>query len=285
MRYIIPLFDCVLCEEKNIVLNKNVQYVCEFVDNKNFIVIGKNNEIPFSFNMCDYSSTNVEKVIFKSNEFYFLSSKQSSSQGMFQFKYQNKQVCIALFNNLIISVDGESVLNKQVENISYSHFEIKNQLCFIYFTGKRNYVVVLSGNDVKIATYYDEININDNEYFYMCKLQDSLNHGKVFHIKEKTFEEYLVYLDDNDLMLKQNFVGCIFFDCILAGNLNYANNLLSEDLKQKDVNSISKFFPKFDYYFPINEREFILLKKNTLAGIYSFEINDCIITNIIQQDL
>jgi len=282
MRYIIPLCDCVLWSDKGVVLNKNVQYLCENVDNKNFI-IGKNNEVPFSFNFSDTSKADIPHVKYKSHEYYFLKSQKICNKGFYQFKYQNKQVSIALFENLIVSVDGETLINQEVEDIKYSHFEVKNQICYIYFSGRRNYVVVLYGSEVKISTYYDEANISENEIYFMCKQFDVLNHGKVFYIKDKTFEEYLVYLDDNELNLKQNFVGCVFLDCVKVGNLTYANNLLSEELKQTNVENILKFFVEFDYFFPINENEFILLKKNTLAGIYSFEISDMKIINIIQQ--
>ena len=284
MRYIIPLFDCVLCDDENIILYKNVQYSCENVDNKNFIVIGKNNGTPFLFNFVDKLNSNVEKVEYKSNQYYFLKPTKNCNQGFYQFKYQNKQVCVGLFENLIISIDGETILNEQVSDITYSHFEIKNQMCFIYFSGKRNYVVVLQNSEVKINSYYDEINIKDDEFYFMCKLNDSLNHGKVFHIKDKTFENYLVYLDNFDLNLKPNFVSSVFLDCVKAKNFDYANNLLSADLKQKNAQNISKFFVEFDNFFSINETEVILLKKNTLAGIYSFEIQNLEITNIIQQD-
>ena len=284
MRYIIPLFDCVLCTDENIVLNKNVQYSCENVDNKNFFVIGKNNETPFLFNFVDKLNSNVEKVEYKSNQYYFLKSIKNYNQGFYQFKYQNKQVCVGLFENLIISIDGETILNEQVADITYSHFEIKNQICFIYFSGKRNYVVVLQNSEIKINSHYDEINIQDSEFYFMCKLNDSLNHGKVFHIKDKIVEDYLVYLDNNDLNLKPNFVSSVFLDCVKAKNFDYANNLLSADLKQKNSQNISNFFVEFDNFFPINETEVILLKKNTLAGIYSFEIQNLEITNIIQQD-
>ena len=284
MRYIIPLCDCVLWSDKGVVLNKNVQYLCENVDNKNFIVIGKNNELPFSFNLVDKSNSNVEKVEYKSNQYYFLKSIKNYNQGFYQFKYQNKQVCVGLFENLIISIDGETILNEQVEDVEYSHFEIKNQMCFIYFPGKRNYVVVLQNSEVKINSYYDEINITENEFYFMCKLNDTLNHGRVFHIKDKIVEDYLVYLDNFDLNLKTNLVLAVFLDCVKAKNFDYANNLLSADLKQKDSQNISKFFVEFDNFFPINETEVILLKKNTLAGIYSFEIQNLEITNIIQQD-
>ena len=189
MRYIIPLFNCVLCADENFTMYKNVQYSCENVDNKNFIVIGKNKEIPFSFSFIDSLNDNVKKVKYKSNEFYFLKSNTKWNQGFYQFKYQSKQVCIALFENLIISIDGETILNEQVEGIYYSHFEIKNQICFIYFTGKRKYVVVLQNNEIKVSSFYDEINISENEFYFMCKLYDSLNHGRVFHIKDKNVEE------------------------------------------------------------------------------------------------
>ena len=109
MRYIIPLFDCVLCDETNILLNKNVQYSCENVDNKNFIVMGKNNEQPFSFNFIDKSNASVEKVEYKSNQYYFFKPSNYCNQVFYQFKYQNKQVCVALFENLIISIDGETI--------------------------------------------------------------------------------------------------------------------------------------------------------------------------------
>ena len=75
MRYIIPLFDCCLSYENALSLYKNVKYKCENVDNKNFVVYGKNNEIPFCFNIVDKHSFNVEKVKFKTDEYYFLFSK------------------------------------------------------------------------------------------------------------------------------------------------------------------------------------------------------------------
>ena len=257
MRYLIPLFDCVLCAEKNISLNKFVQYYCENVDNKNIIVIGKNNEIPFSFNFVDEFNSNVEKVQYRTDEFYFLKTNKNYNQGFYQFKYQNKQICVALFEKLIISIDGETILNEKIENITYSHFEVKNQMCFIYFSGKRNYIVVLQNSEVKISSFYDEVNILDNEFYFMNKLNDSLNHGKVFHIKDKNVEDYLVYLDDADLNLKTNFVATVFLDCVLAGNFDYANNLLCKDLKQNESENISKFFASFDNFVPINETEFL----------------------------
>ena len=234
MRYIVPLFDCVLSDRVEMSLCKDVCYCCENVDNKNFMVLGKNDEKPFYFNFVDNASNNVEKVKYKLNEFYFLKAKRNNNQGFYQFKYQNKQVCVDLFENLIISIDGETILNEPVVGVSYSHFEIKNQMCFIYFLGVRNYIVVLQNSEIKISSFYDEINIAEKEFYFICNLNDSLNHGKVFHIKDKNVEDYLVYLDDADLNLKTNFVATVFLDCVLAGNFDYANHLLNADLKQID---------------------------------------------------
>lgn len=283
MRYIVPKLNCVLFNKESMKLNKDVQYKCDFVDNSNLILFGLNKELPFAFNFEETSS--VETVKYKNDEYYFLFGNNIQAGNTVQIKYQNKLVSLSISGNLIITIEGKLILDEQVEEISYSHFEIVNQHLLIYFKGKRNFIVVLKDLDLKCATYYDEINVKDGEYFFMCRLFDSLNHGKVFHLKDKVYEDYLVYLDDNDLNLKKEFTGCVFLDCVLAGNLNYANNLLIEELQQKNKENILKFFPNFDWFFPLEENVYFLFKKNTLAGIYKFEIKDNLICNIIQQEL
>lgn len=285
MRYIIPKFNCVLLGNENIKLNKDVHYCCDNVDNQNFIIFGSKNELPFSFNFAERGSIYVETINYKNNEYNFIFPKKLNYVNFVQFKYQNKLVCLTVEDFLNITIEGERVLHIEVDNVSYSHFEIFNQYCLIYFTGKRNFVVAIKDKELKFATYYDEVNIKDGEYFYMCRLCDSLNHGKVFHLKEKVYEDYLVYLDDFDLNLKSEFVGCVFLDCVLAKNLNYANNLLTKELQQDNKEKIIKFFQSFDWFVPIEKNDFLLFKKNTLAGIYTFEIKDNLITNIIQQEL
>lgn len=279
MRYLISMFDCVLDENE---LTKNCCYTVENISNKNLVVYNQNNNLPIliSFKNC----FNLSKICYKQNEYYFLFDKNSNNNGIFMFKYQNKQLTVCVFDSLSISLDGEIILNKEVSGVTYSHFEIKNQFCFIYFCGKRNFVVVLNGGKVEFCSFYDEVNISENEFYFMCKLYDCLNHGKVFHIKDKIVDNYLVYLDDLDLNLRTEFVGCVFLDCLLAGNLKYANNLLSAELKQKQENNILKFLPEFDFYYPISKTEFILVKKNTLAGILIFELNNLEISNITLLD-
>lgn len=279
MRYLIPTFNCVIGKNK---LYKNCCYEMFNILNENVLAFNSENNIPFFINF--KNNCMLSKVLYKSNEYYFLSTTSNNETGIYMFKYLNRQVIISVFNNVTISIDGETVLIDSVKNLCYSHYEIKNQLCFIYFTGVRNYIVVLNGNKLEFGTYYDEVNILDNEFYFMCKVLDCLNHGKVFHIKDKIVDNYLVYLDDYDLNLKTEFLGCVFLDCVLVNNLKYANNLLCDNLKQNDCENIVKFLPKFDYYYPISQTEFILLKKNTLAGILVFEILNCEISNITLVD-
>ena len=172
-----------------------------------------------------------------------------------------------------------------MEDISYSHFEHDGEFLLIYFEGKRNFIVVIYKNQLKCASFYDECNINKSEKLFLCKLKDCLNHGRVFKIANNYFEEYLVYLDEFELNLKHRFVVAVFLDCLLAKNFKYCNNLLCEDIKQKESKNIELFFPSFDYYFEADENVYILIKKNALAGIYKFEINNLTITNIIQLNL
>ena len=280
MRYIVPKFNCMLLNGQK--LYKDVQYICEFVDNTNFVLFGFNKEIPLAVTFCDKCGTNVEKVNYKNNEYYFIFPQMYNRCENVQLKYQNKSITISLNSSLTINIEGEKILEQQVEDLAYSHYEITNQHCVIYFVGKRNFVVIIKDSELKCASYYDEINLKDNEYFFMCKQFDSLNHGKVFHLKDNQFDDYLVYLDDFDMNLKIEFVACVFLDCLIAGNLNYANNLLCEELQQKDSSKLLKFFPNFDWFYMIEENVCALFKKNTLAGIYNFEIKDNLITNIIQ---
>ena len=166
-----------------------------------------------------------------------------------------------------------------MENLKYSHYEIDGEFCFVYFVGKRNFVAILKGDELCFADYYDECNINENEKYFMRKLHDSLNHGRVCEIKEGKQSTYLVYLDNDEMNLKSEFLPCVFLDCVQAGNIKYLKNLLCEDLCK--VESVENFFPEFDMCFQVKEDIVILTKKNTLAGVFKFEIDNCKIVNII----
>ncbi len=254
----------------------NVKYKIDNFKNESFIVFS-NNTLPFVFDF-----TPNENVLVVKNGldiFYFLIPTYFCNQTA-RINYKNKDLFINLGKDINLSYEGENILNLQNLNLTYSHYEIIGDLCLLYFNGNRNYIIILKDTEILFCGYYDEYNFEQDEKYFMCKLYDSLNHGKVIHIKDKQFESYLVYLDDEELNLKDEFVACVFLDCVLVGNFKYCNELLSDNIKLEDPKKIKLFFEEFDFYYPINSCEFILIKKNTLAGIYKFEIENCKIINI-----
>ena len=194
--------------------------------------------------------------------------------------FKSKEIVVSLFEKLFISIDGVLICEEIVDNLIYSHFEIERDMCLIFFKGERNYLVVIKDDEVKFSNYYDECNISEKEKLFMCKLGDILNHGLVLSVKENDAETYLVYLDDEEMNLKQEFLPFVFLDCVKAGNYKYCNNLLCDEMKVENENEIKDFFSKFDFYYPLSKNSFALINKNTLAGIYAFEIENNKIVNI-----
>lgn len=274
MTYLISLFDCVLFDGDFVKIKKNVKYK---ISNKSVFCLIFSEELN-SINLLDFTSNNSSSLKVKLNfdEYIFLFPKTNLSFCT-NFQYKNFNVNISLSNEIVITVDGELICEKNVENLKFSHYEIFWDYCFIYFEGKRNYVVILKDKELLYCDYYDECNIKDNEKYFMKKANDSLNHGKVVECKDKKIEKYLVYLDNNEMNLKSDFVPHVFLDCVMVENFNYCKHLLSEEFQNC---SVKEFFPEFDYFYATGN-EFILIKKNTLAGILKFEIFNNKIINII----
>ncbi len=197
-----------------------------------------------------------------------------------RFKFKNYEIEVQISNKFFVSINSELKCEKNVENLTYSHYEILGELCLIYFNGQRNFLVVIKDLDVVFASYYDECNEHESEKYFMVRQNDSLNHGRVCHIKDKEFSTYLVYLDEEELNLKSDFVPFVFLDCILAENFKYCNQLLKEEVRVEIAEMIKSFFPEFDYFYPIKEKTFVLINKNTLAGIFEFSVIDNQISNI-----
>lgn len=279
MNYLISRFDGFIVEDKIQEIYRNVQYLVKNVDNP-FLLCNKNGE---EFRLIELKSEdkNILAIKHKSNTYYILSPTKRNNCSCVSFEFENKHISISISSSLQVVVDGKIEFYEDVEGIAYSSFEIVSKFCVVYFVGARNYMLILEKDKVVVASYYDECNIKDKERFFMYRLNDSLNHGRVFHINEQKVENYLVYLDDYDLNLNSRFVAHVFLDCVKAGNFKYCNNLLCEDLKQKKEENIKEFFLEFDAFCELEENEFALIKKNTLAGIYKFEIDNALIQNII----
>lgn len=279
MNYLIPTFDCVLVNQGCFKLTANAKYKIENTENEYAVVYSNSRIEPFvldlNFEENDLINKNLIKVKSGFDNYYFLFPTYNANCFVASFKYKSKQVFITLSCKLSISIEGKVVVNDNVCEINYSHFEVFNDFCLIYFSGTRNYLAVLKDEEVLFSNYYDECNVENNQKYFMRKLNDSLNHGEVCSVNEKEVSTYLVYLDDAELKLKREFVAHVFLDCIKAKNYKYCNELLSEDLKLEHVEDVKKFFPAFDYFYPLSENEFVLIEKNTLAGIYKFDIEKC----------
>ena len=276
MNYLMSRCNCVLEKNKFPIL-KNVLYQIEQVDEKEMLII---EDGLFILNL---KSKNVLKFSYNSNNYFLVNPAFNVNNFSCSFMANKNLISISISNELKIVINGNVEKQTFVTNIEYKCFEIVGDVTIIYFEGKRNFVVIIQKEKVVEAMYYDELNVNGEEKWFMMKLYDSLNHGKVVHISGQKVDNYLVYLDDNDLNLKTEFVAHVFLDCLISGNYKYCNNLLCEELKQKDEKEIKTFFPEFDFVYPVENNVFALIRKNTLAGIYKFEINNLLIENVIDE--
>lgn len=286
MIYLCSKFPCVIFDGSK---SENIQpcifYEITNIKNEWLLCVG-NQEVPFTINFYEVlnlneNNKNIVKIKIKSDTFIFLNAKKQFKLDFQQFKSGNKQVNIILENSIVIRVNNELAFEKELETeINFSHIEEFLDFKIVYFVGIRNFIVIIQNGEIKFADYYDEINIDNDEKFFMARQNDLLNHGKVASIKNGKFETYLVYLDDFELKMKNEFVFLVFLDCFLCGNIKYCNELLSEDIKQSDCKNIKNFFEEFDNYIPFKNLAF-LFKKNTLTGVCKFEVSNNKIENII----
>lgn len=275
MNYLITRFDCVInCKTQ---IYKNVKYKFN-LSNNYYLIFGNNFELPVCVNF-NYKNKFL-KFSYKENQYFVLNPTNFNKTSYVKIAHLNINFYLTISSSLIINTEKENILDIEVENIVYSHHEVKGNILLIHFLGKRNFVVILQNGEIKCASYYDEYNETKDEKIFMCKQKDCLNHGVVFKVKNNNFEKYLVYLDEYELNLKPRFISFTFLDCLLVENFNYCNNLLVPELKQEDSKNIKHFFPEFDYYLELEEHTFALIKKDTLSGIFKFEVNNNFIENI-----
>ena len=278
MKYLSPLFDCYRFDGEFVELKENVKYKILESDHRLGLIFTNRNNYVLDLNK---KSKNILEVKIKHDSFYFLLHKPENSVCLNNFKYNSAEISVCLSSQLTISYNLEVLCEIDVDGLNYSHHEFFGDFCLLFFEGERNFVVVLKGKDVCFCSHYDECNATDKEIYFMCKKMDSLNHGEVFRVEQTSFERYLVYLDNEELCLKDEFIPMVFLDCVLAKNFKYCNALLDDKLKLENATQIENFFPSFTRFFPISSNEIILINKNTLAGIFEFTIKDSKINNII----
>lgn len=278
MNYLISSFDCLLAGEVVNKIDAGVKYKILNTEN-DFATIYAEHMIPYLFQL-NAENEHYFKVDLKFDNYYILCPNYMCGCCNNIVKFKNREYVVSLSSLLHISCNENIICEKQVHNIKFSHYETLKDFLILYFSGARPFVVVIKNDDLCFADYYDELNNLEEEKYFMCKLKDSLNHGRVCHLKGDECSTYLVYLDDSEMLLKDEFVACVFLDCVLAKNFKYCNLLLDDSLKMENEKEISKFFPEFDWFCCVEQNVCILKNKNTLAGIFEFEINNNKIFNI-----
>lgn len=266
----------------NKIFLKNAKYKFEEVENEDFLFVS-----PFClpittnfYKLCYKNLKQKNAICVKHEQDFYIFLKFSPIFDCFytQFSFKGALVGVCLSSEISISINGNIKFSTKNCQLKFSHYEQKGDFCFIHFVGKTNFVAILKGQELAFADYYHQANINKNELYFLTKLCDSLNHGRVCHFKDNKLENYLVYLDDEELNLKQEFLPCVFLDCLLAGNYKYCNMLLAENLKHAKPERIKDFFCEFDKFYFLKPNCCALLKKDALAGICEFEIlNDKIV--------
>lgn len=294
MIYLISNADC-FCLELGVIY-KDAVYC---VHKENFThVFFANNHFPLYVNFyevvsnfvngknghpnCQFSSKDFCVFEHNQNFYLFLNFKKVCNSAFHSFKFKGKEINLSLSQNLVVSVGSEVVLNAPNNNLEFSHFEEFGGFGILYFLGERNFVVVLKGGELFFSGFCDEVNRAEKEIYFLTHLHDILNHGKVCHLGEEKPENYLVYLDENSLNLKPEFLPATFLDCVMAQNFKYANALLSENLKQQNANDVGAFFAEFDGYFCLSSTEIITTKKRAIVSAFKFEIENNKIANIIE---
>ena len=275
MNYLISAMDCIVLSS-NYPIIKNVKYEFEFSDDVELLMDNQFNLIPFFPN-----NNKIAKIKYKLNNYYFLFPDKMGVVEVYSLRYNSKQILVQISNFITISIDDKVLCDNMVSEISFSHYEIDKEIIFIYFSGERNYVVVIKDLKLYFAGYCDECNIKENEKYFLMKMRDSLNHGNVCHVQKQEIETYLVYLDDFEMNMKNEFASCVFLDCVLARNFKYANQILCETIRMKKEGEINSFFPCFDNYYLIEENVAVLFNKSQSVAVVEFQVDNCEIQNII----
>lgn len=283
MNYIIADFDCEILGDGVHKLKANVPYVVNDVCNMPLTCVGENAKFNINLYECLHGFATLKNctlVNFKMERYLFLFGETHCDVDVRLIEFEKKMILIHLSGKLIVDYADKQIVNMPVTGIKYSHYEIKNGVCFIFFDGDCKFLVALNCDGLLWADYYDEYNVEKDEKIILKHLRDSLNHGKAMSFNLDKTEPFLVYLDDYEMNLKPEFTALVFMDCLKAGNLNYCEKLLGDNFKC-DKNALLKFFPEFDNFFPLNALTVVLFKKNALVGICSFEIVEDKIENII----
>lgn len=186
---------------------------------------------------------------------------------------------------------------------SYAQFHIQNQSFFLdeEINGVDTSVIKISGKEVLLVKF-DLVGceycylIDDNELVFEGKIKE-INVGteKIsllksgnniygqnlvfeYNVKEKTKNQFLVYLDERKVCEKLD-IRYLFLDAIMIRNYGLCKKCLSENLNIEE-DDLFEFFKEFDSYYFI-EQSCILEKNNEVQKIVNFVVQNNKIIDIL----
>ena len=267
MLYFVPNRDC-FCQGKKYYAQKRYQ-------------MPENSGCFFSAGCQPIFSGDEKSFEFESDKYLFLNFQEKIKFAFCPLKIKGADVGVSLGEDVCLFSNNQLAYSCKNCGLTFERVSELGAFSFIFFDGKRKFVAIFKNKEFVYANYFDEINFGEKEVFVLTRLNDSLNHGRVWHLKEGKEENYLVYLDDFELNLKPQFLPAVFLDCVRAKNLNYLKHLLSESLANATSN-ISLFFGEIEEIYPLREDVVAVIKKDATIGIYKFEIENLKIQNIIE---
>ena len=167
MKYFVPLFDGVIYGEKPQQFFRGCKYLIKDASKAEIIFNTKNN----SCSVLNFNSLNenVLKVQSGADDFYFLFETNRSCGEVVEVDFKNRRFIISLLGGIKITENGQWICDINVDKVKFSHYEEIENLLILYFTGVREFVVVIKETEVEYFGYIDECNITDNEKYFLEK--------------------------------------------------------------------------------------------------------------------
>lgn len=289
MIYFIPKCDGSFVEEKFHFFAFGKYKLTDLKDKENLIVIKEQEEIKainiyqVVYKNCE--SKHIKKCFVNGDIYLFFDAQSSEENESVVLNIFSHEIRLILGQKIKLYLDNECRCETKNFHLQYSHIEYYGKIALIFFISKRNFIIAIQDKEVIYFDYYDEINMNEKSCSVMTKKFDSLNHGCVLNVEKDKVEKYLVYLDEYEMRLKEEFCSCVFLDCARSENYKYSNQLLVESLRLEQESEIKDFLQDFDDFYPIDRKNVILTKKDVPQDILSFEIVNNNISNIQSKDL
>lgn len=260
---------------------KNTIYCINLTSDENafYFVTDCGDNVVIDFNKGLTINAKMLQVAENGNIYNIIFLQNNNVKDVVQTSCENNNYTIVCDGSTKIFLNNQLVGDKCLNSIKFKSVERFLDYDLIKFEGARNAVAIIKGKELQYFDYYDEFNNKDNQKIFMKTIPSMLRYGQVFKMQTKGVEKYLVYLDEFKSNIMEDFVVSVFLECVLVGDVNFYKKILSENLA-KGANSIKSFFLDFDDFTCIHKDTAILYKKDTVVGIFKFEINNNFIENI-----